>query len=272
MSEKNIIIDTKTPNTLKTLYNDFVKIGINRDDIVLVHSSMSSIGWICGGAQAVITALMETVGSSGTIVMPAHSGDWSDPSGWENPAVSKEWIQTIYDNMPAFDPKISPTRGMGRIAELFRIVPNTIRSNHPLVSFCTNGKYAAYITQNHSLTPQLGMDSPIGKMYNLKTKVLLLGVGYDSCTCFHLAETFINAMPKERVGAAILENGERCWKWFDDYAYNTDDFELIGKEFEEKYNISKGKVGNSECKLFDMKDGVEFAKEWLIKHRFNKQT
>ncbi len=114
------------------------------------------------------------------------------------------------------------------------------------------------------------MESPIGKMYNLKAKVLLLGVGYDSCTSFHLAETLIDKMPKERVGAAILENGKRCWKWFDDYDYDTEDFELIGKAFEEKYNVQKGKVGNAECRLFNMKDGVDFAKEWLIKYRFDK--
>jgi Aminoglycoside N3''-acetyltransferase len=65
-----------------------------------------------------------------------------------------------------------------------------------------------------------------------------------------------------------LDNDERCWKWFDDYDYNTKDFMLIGKEFEENYNVQKGKVGNAECKLFEMKDGVDFAKAWLIKYRF----
>jgi|SRR5665647_1887624 len=125
-----------------------------------------------------------------------------------------------------------------------------------------------HIIEKHPLTPQLGMDSPIGKMFNLKAKVLLLGVGYDSCTSFHLAESLINKMPIKRMGAAILDNGERCWKWFDDYDYSSDDFILIGKDFEKNYIIQKGKVGNAECKLFEMKDGVDFAKTWLIKHRF----
>lgn len=269
MSEKNIITETKKPNTLNTLYDDFMRININNNDILLVHSSMSSLGWVCGGAQTVVTALMKAVGINGTLIMPAHSGEWSDPAEWGNPPVPKEWIQIIYDNMPAFDPKVSPTRGMGRIAELFRTVPNTIRSNHPQVSFSANGKEARSIIENHPLTPQLGMESPIGKMYNLKAKVLLLGVGYDSCTSFHLAETLIDKMPKVQVGAAILENGKRCWKWFDDYDYDTIDFKLIGNEFEENYNVQKAKIGNAECILFDMKDGVDFAKEWLIKHRFD---
>lgn len=270
MSEKNIITATKTPNTVDTLYDDLMRIGINTNDTVLVHSSIASLGWVCGGPQAVISTLIKAVGNNGTLVMPAHSGDWSDPANWGNPAVPQEWMQTIYDNIPAFDPKISPTRGMGRIAELFRTVPNTVRSNHPLVSFCANGKEAMIITENHPLTPQLGLESPLGKMYTLNTKVLLLGVGYESCTSYHLAETLIDIMPKERVGAAILEDGKRCWKWFDDYEYDSEDFALIGKEFEEIHSVRKGKVGNAECRLFDMKAGVDFARTWLLEHRFDK--
>lgn len=270
MSEENIINTTKEPNTINTIYEDLIRLGINNNDILLVHSSLSSLGWVCGGAQTVITALIKAIGNDGTLIMPAHSGEWSDPAGWGNPPVPKEWIQTIYDNMPAFNPEVSPTRGMGRIAELFRTFPKTIRSNHPHVSFSANGRDAISITQNHPLTPQLGMDSPIGKMYKLKAKVLLLGVEYNSCTSFHLSESLIDEMPKERVGASILENGERCWKWFDDYDYDTEDFMLIGKAFEENYNVQKGKVGNAECKLFDMKDGVDFAKAWLTKYRFDR--
>ncbi|HEY5586734.1 MAG TPA: AAC(3) family N-acetyltransferase [Ruminiclostridium sp.] len=267
MSEEKIITTTSEPNTINTIYQDLMRLGINNSDILLVHSSLSSLGWVCGAAQSVIIVLMKAVGSDGTLVMPAHSGEWSDPAEWGNPPVPKEWIQIIYDNMPAYEPEIAPTRGMGRIAELFRTFPNTIRSNHPHVSFCANGRVAMHIIENHPLTPQLGMDSPIGKMYNLKAKVLLLGVGYDSCTSFHLAEALINKMPIKRMGAAMLDNGERCWKWFDDYDYSSDDFILMGKEFEENYNVQKGKVGNAQCKLFEMKDGVDFAKTWLTKYR-----
>ncbi|MDS0524340.1 AAC(3) family N-acetyltransferase [Clostridium sp. SHJSY1] len=267
MSEKNIIETTNRPNTLSTLYDDLLQIGIKDDDILLVHSSLSSLGWVCGGAQTVVTALLKSVGVNGTLVMPAHSGDWSDPAGWGNPPVPKEWIEIIYNNMPPFNPKTSPTRGMGRIAELFRTFPNTIRSNHPLVSFSANGKEAIYITENHYLTPQLGMDSPIGKMYDLNTKVLLLGVTYNSCTCFHLAETFIKNMPKEQVGTALLENDKPCWKWFNDFEYNTEDFELLGRAFEEKHNVRKTIIGNAECRLFNMKEAVDFAKKWLNQHR-----
>lgn len=270
MGERDIINKTEKPNTVATIVEDLKRLGINGNDIVLVHSSLSSLGWVCGGAQAVILALMEAVGKEGTLVMPAQSVDWSDPAQWECPPVPKEWIEIIYDNMPAFQAEITPTRGMGRIAELFRTFPNTKRSNHPQVSFCANGKLANHIVENHPLTPQFGMDSPLGKMYNLDGKVLLLGVGYDSCTSFHLAESLIDEMPKVKMGTSLIEDGLRVWKWFEDYEYDSDDFEVIGKGFEENYFVKEGKVGNATCVVFSIKDGVDFAREWLIKNRFTK--
>jgi aminoglycoside 3-N-acetyltransferase len=157
---------------------------------------------------------------------------------------------------------------MGRIAELFRTIPGTLRSGNPLLSFCANGRLAKQITANHPLTPQLGMDSPLGKLYNLNAKILLLGVGYDSCTSFHLAETMTPGMPVKRMGTALLENGQRVWKWFDDYDYNSDDFEFLGRDFEQNHTVQKETIGNAECRLLDIRDGVDFAKEWLIEHRF----
>lgn len=270
MSERTIISKTKKPITIDTIYQDLIKLGIEEGDILLVHSSLSSLGWVCGGAQSAILALMKALGDDGTLIMPAHSGDWSDPVEWENPPVPKKWIEIIYKNMPAFEPEITPTKGMGNIAELFRKFPDTVRSNHPQVSFCANGKYAKQIVEEHALTPQFGMESPLGKMYKLRAKVLLLGVGYDSCTSFHLAESLIDEMPIKRMGTSISEKGEQVWKWFDDYDYNADDFELIGENFERNSIVIKGKVGNAKCKLFKIEDGVDFAKSWIIKNRFFK--
>lgn len=271
VSEQKTIESTGSVNTVKTIYNDLLALGVKKGDILLVHSSLSSIGWVCGGAQAVVMALQQVIGENGTLVMPAHSGDNSDPAEWENPPVPKEWIQAIYENMPAFDVNLTPTRGMGKIAELFRTLPGVYRSNHPQVSFAALGNHAYDITYNHHLTPQFGMESPLGKMYNLNAKVLLLGVGYDSCTSFHLGEALNDKMPIIRMGAAIIENTKRVWKWFEDFDYDSDeDFDKIGRELEETNKVVVGKVGNAQCKLFDMKSGVDFAKEWIKSNRFSK--
>ncbi len=272
MSEQKVIELTKKVNTVDSIYKDLLKLGIHGGETILVHSSLSSIGWVCGEAQAVVMALQQAIGMNGTLVMPTHSGAISDPAEWANPPVPKEWIPIIYECMPAFEVNLTPTRGMGCIAELFRTLPQVIRSNHPQVSFAALGRFAYDITSNHQLTPQLGMESPLGKMYCLNAKVLLLGVGYDSCTSFHLAEALNNKMPKKRMGAAIIENNKRTWKWFEDFDYNSDeDFQKIGNAFEETNDVFIGKVGNAECKLFDMKDGVDFAKNWIQNNRFGKK-
>ncbi|MDQ0113354.1 aminoglycoside N(3)-acetyltransferase [Paenibacillus harenae] len=267
MSEQDIMERTKSPVTVSGIVEGLRTLGVKEGDKLLVHSSLSALGWVCGGAQAVVQALLQTVGEDGTLVMPAQSSEWSDPAEWGNPPVPHEWIEIIYNEMPAFDPAITPTRGMGRIAELFRTARRTARSEHPQVSFCANGRMAEEIVSDHPLTPQFGMDSPLGKLYSLGTKVLLLGVGYESCTSFHLAEAMLARMPIKRMGTAMLEDGVRVWKWFDDYAYDSGDFDKLGEKFETACVTVKGKLGNADCVLFDMREAVDFGVEWLMNNR-----
>ncbi|WP_267459193.1 AAC(3) family N-acetyltransferase [Caproicibacter fermentans] len=73
--------------------------------------------------------------------------------------------------------------------------------------------------------------------------------------------------PKKNDGAAIEENGRRKWIWFQDYDYNSDDFEKIGCDFEKNNDVCVGKVGNASCKLFHMKNAVDFAKRWIESNR-----
>ncbi|PZD93059.1 aminoglycoside N(3)-acetyltransferase [Paenibacillus sambharensis] len=267
MSEHELIQATEWPVTLSSLKEELDALGVREGDTVIVHSSLSSLGWVCGGPQTVVQALMAAVGSGGTVVMPAQSGDWSDPAGWGNPAVPQEWIEIIYKEMPAFDPAVTPTREMGRIAELFRTFPGTMRSSHPQSSFSANGRQAAYITAEHPLTPQFGEASPLGKLYELDAKVLLLGAGYDSCTSFHLAETQLDGMPEKQMGTAMLEQGERVWKTFTDYAYDADDFADLGADMEGRVAVKLGRIGRAECRLFSVKEAVDYAKAWLADNR-----
>ncbi len=272
MSELSIIESTPFPVTVASLTQDLTRLGVKAGDVLLVHSSLSRIGWVCGGAHAVILALQEVLGPSGTLVMPAHSGQVSDPAAWENPPVPKMWIEEIYAQMPAFDPTMTPTLGMGAIAELFRTTPGTLRSNHPQVSFAAQGPLAEDITRDHPLTPQFGTASPLGRLEAHNAKILLLGVGFDSCTTFHMAEALSPVMPEKQMGAAITLEGRRQWQWFEDYAYDSDDFAQLGADYEAvSGNVVNGKVGNADCKLLSARPAVAFASEWLAKHRFSKR-
>ncbi|MGX5701748.1 aminoglycoside N(3)-acetyltransferase [Bacillus cereus] len=265
MKMNEIVASTQFPNTIETITKDLKALGVEKGMTIIVHSSLSSIGWISGGVVAVVEALMKVVTEEGTIIMPTQSSDLSDPKHWSRPPVPEDWWQIIRDNVPAFDSRITPTRGMGEIVECFRTYPNVVRSNHPLGSFAAWGKHAVEITMNHSLSMSFGEESPLRKIYDLDGYVLLIGVGYDSNTSVHLSEVRSGACELIQVGAPIIENGERVWKEFVEMDYESEKFVEIGVEFERKGTVKNGKIGNATCRLMKQRDIVDFGTEWFRK-------
>jgi len=266
MSEKDIIERSDKVYTRKILKEEFKKIGLIEGMHIIVHSSLSKIGWVTGGAVSVIQALMDVITKEGNIIMPAHSGDYSDPIHWSNPPVPEEWIDDIKENMPAFRKKVTPTRGIGIIPEIFRTFPDVKRSYHPCFSFTAWGKDADYITSEHSLNYGLGDDSPLGKLYELDGYVLLIGADYDRNTSFHLSEIRSGVRDDFANGAPILVEGKRVWKEFKDIEFASDVFNKIGEAFEKENDIIKGKIGLADTKLFKQRTAVDFAKKWLLEH------
>lgn len=262
--EKKIIEMTASPHTRESLAADLRNLGLNPGMTVIVHTAMSRLGWVCGGPVAVIQALMDALTEEGTLVMPAHSGDNSDPAQWENPPVPAEWVPVIRANMPAYDPAWQPTRGLGRLPELFRTLPGVVRSDHPQLSFTAWGRQAGMITENHSLSFSLGEASPLGRLYDLDARVLLLGAGYGSNTSMHLAEYRAGKAGPKRQGSAILVDGERQWVEFDDIDFDDDPFASIGEAYEKEGGaVVIGKVGNAQCRLMPQRSIVDFTARWI---------
>ncbi|WP_042350154.1 AAC(3) family N-acetyltransferase [Bacillus massiliogorillae] len=264
---KRQIKPMKTPNTTHSLIKEFSDLGIKKGMSIIVHSSLKSLGWVCGGPIAVVEALMEVVGEEGTIVMPTHSSDLSEPSYWDNPPVPEEWWETIRAEMPPFDPQTTPTLAMGKIVECFRTYEGVVRSYHPTCSFAAWGKHSHYITSEHSLAFSLCEESPLQKLYNLNASILLIGVGYDNNTSLHLAECFADSCYSCQQGSPIIENNVRVWKEYEDFIYDVEPFNEIGSEFEKNYPVSIGKVGMAECRLIPQKPLVDFATKWLLKRK-----
>jgi aminoglycoside 3-N-acetyltransferase len=264
MSETAVVQKSPHPFTKYLLMKDLQALGVQAGVTLLVHSSLSKIGFVPGGPVAVIQALQTVLTKTGTLVMPAHTSGNSDPAQWQNPPVPAEWQQIIRDETPAFDPHRTPTRKMGAIAELFRTWPDVQRSNHPQDSFAAWGKYAKMITADHQLAFGLGEHSPLARLYDLDGHVLLLGVGHGNNTSFHLAEIRANSAKAIRQGSAVMQNGRRQWQWFDDLDYDSDCFPQIGSDFEQAHPVIIGQVGLAECRLFSQRTAVDYATNWLL--------
>ena len=253
----------------KELLDTFKKIGVMAGQTVMVHCSLSSLGFVCGGAQVVIEALMESVGEDGTLMMPTQSWKNLDPTSgvhWQEP---QEWWQLIRDNWPAYDRDITPTNTMGAVAEMFRRWPGTVRSGHPARSVAAWGRYAEYLTENHDLSNIFGDGSPIGKLYELDGHVLLIGVGYDKNTSLHLADVRADYPGKHNTveSSAIIGNGVRIWKSYETLFVDGEDFNQIGRDFEASCHVAKAALGNGTVTFMRQRELVDFAVRWIGENR-----
>ena len=154
------------------LTDQFRDAGIERGDSILVHSSLRSLGWVDGGAEAVVQALLDAVGPDGTVLFPTLTGSASDSAA----------------NPPVFDARTTKC-WTGAIPEAARQRADAIRSLHPTHSVAAIGKLARWFTSGHELvrTP-CGFGSPYDRLADTGGKIVLLGVTQASSTSFHMAE------------------------------------------------------------------------------------
>jgi aminoglycoside 3-N-acetyltransferase len=257
---------TDLPPTRASLSADLTALGLHAGDTVLVHSSLRAVGWVPGGRVAVVQALLDVLGPAGTLVVPTQTMDNSDPKHWQRPPVPAEWWPVIRENMPAYDPAVWPSRGIGALAESVRTWPKAVRSNHPQASFAAVGPRAAELMATHELDSHLGEGSPLAALERIGAQVLLLGVGYDVCTTFHLAEYRIPS-PKMEHGCAVLTERGREWVTYTDVATNSDDFDKLGAAYEPTATLRRGRVGAADSRLFPAAEAIAFAVHWLRANR-----
>ncbi|KAF2721959.1 hypothetical protein K431DRAFT_284402 [Polychaeton citri CBS 116435] len=255
--------------TVPSLTVNFRDLGLKQGDVLLVHSSFRSIGWVNGGAEAVVRALLDVLGEAGTLVVPTHSSDNSDPANWACPPVLEEHWQTIRDTMLPYDPRTTCTRGMGVIADTVRAWPGALRSAHPQTSFAAVGPQAEVITSEHALDCALGDRSPLAKLEQLKARILLLGVDFDACTAFHLAESRLSPTKIQSSFAATVDGGVRQWVTVQDFDYTDNDFEILGRDLREQrqHDVTVGMVGAAKCTVVSFPTVVAFAQQWFQSHR-----
>lgn len=139
--------------------------GVAPGDLIQVHSSLRSFGFVEGGAEEVVDALLELVEPGGTVMVPTFNH-------------GAEYI---------FDVSASPSYN-GVITETFRRRPQAVRSVHATHAYAAIGPLAEELCAGHLKAGAFGMESPLGKLARRGGWVLLLGVGMNRCTAAHLGE------------------------------------------------------------------------------------
>jgi aminoglycoside 3-N-acetyltransferase len=161
------------------LIKDLEKMGIGKGDTLLVHSSLSKIGYLAEGPKTLVDALLEVVGEQGNILMPTSP----------NAVFQLNYIR----NTPFFDVVNSPSK-TGAITEYFRCLPDSVRSLHPTEPVSAFGPKARYFTDDHfnQLTPY-NSNSPFYKVGEQKGKILYIGVTLANAgTSLHTLEDAVD--------------------------------------------------------------------------------
>lgn len=218
--------------------------GVASGDLIQVHSSLGSFGFVEGGADAVVDALLELVGPGGTVMMPTFN----------------HGAETI------FDVSTSPSYN-GAITEALRRHPQAIRSFHATHAYAAIGPLAAELCAGHLEAGTFGMESPLGKLAQRGGWVLLLGVGMNRCTAGHLGERKAGAHcigwdqePRQirdpQTGAVIPARGD-IWR----NGPCQIEWEPLERRMRERGLIQDGRIG--ECRVMRMKamDVIEVSCE-----------
>jgi len=237
----------------ENMISGFRDLGLKNGDIVLVHSSLKSFGYVEGGADTVIDALLESVGDEGTIMVPTLRG---------KPTDSKE-------NPPVFDVRHTPC-WTGRIPETFRLRKEAIRSLHPTHSVAAIGAKKIILTEgNENSKSPCDENSPYYKNALLKGYIMLIGVDQESNTSIHSCEEIAGVpyhLQKEITEAYVIGyKGERIAvkNRLHDWNKPPTDFNKLDRIFYEKGIMRIGKIGNSIIRLIEADKMFEITIELL---------
>lgn len=265
----------ETPQGLVTgrdLVVQLRRLGVMPGDTVLAHASVRSVGLAVRDASVVVDALHRAVGRMGNIVVPTGTSENSDTSRAHRNLIAEKTeaeVSAYRRNMPGFDRDHTPST-TGALGEALRTFPGAVRSAHPQSSFAAIGPNAEYLMDDHRWDCHLGEYSPLAKLYQMKASVLLIGVGYEACSAFHLAEyRYVKSPPTRMYSCVVSVNGRPEWIKYSDVVLDDGDFAEIGRSLEERKvaAVKIRNVGRAESRLIPMVRAVDYACYWMALNR-----
>lgn len=234
--------------TKEILIQGLKEIGLKKGMKLIVHSSLKSFGTVEGGPDSVIDAIIETIGTEGTLLMPSFNH--GEP----------------YSNGEIFD--VNTTRTInGIIPETFRKRKDVVRSINPTHPFCAWGNNKERYTKDHQKFDAFGIDSPLHRLMEDGGYCMLIGVGYKSNTFHHMVETCEKSPclnPRGEVYPVRLHDGTETkahtWSWRNAGCLITDGaaYAPLMREIEHRIHI-----GNAEVILYKLSDGYRIIADCL---------
>jgi aminoglycoside 3-N-acetyltransferase len=232
--------------TKERLMHDLQRIGLRKGDSVLVHSSLSKIGFVEGGAKTVVDALLETIGNEGTLLFPTF------------PAKGRN--KTHLEEHPFFDIHNTPSQ-MGSVTEYFRKQDGVLRSFHPTDCVAAKGPLAAYYTNSHfgQLTPYNG-NSPFRKLCDKGGKILMLGTTLNgACTNLHTLEDAVDfkfPVYDEKIFDVKMTDAEGNESVMKTKVHNPEysakrNCDALKPMFEKEHVLVNGMIGEAKSMLID---------------------
>jgi aminoglycoside 3-N-acetyltransferase len=260
--------------TRSRLAGDLRALGVRSGAVLMVHTRMSALGWVVGGSETVVRALLDAIGPDGTLVAYAswddhvyHAGEW--------PAAHRE---AYLAEPPVFDVATGEAaRDHGRIPERVRAWPGARRSAHPEASVVALGARADWLTGEHPDDDGYGPRSPFARVVEADGQVLMLGAPLDTITLLHHAEALARGEGKRHVTYRIpvAEEGVVRERTYTDIetSHGAFPYERLGLPEDEFAVIAgealaggigvRGRVGAGDCHLFGARELVGFAVAWL---------
>jgi aminoglycoside 3-N-acetyltransferase len=211
-------------------------LGVERGGVLVVHTAFSKVGPVVGGPRGLVEALQSALGPTGTLVMPSMSDDDDHP----------------------FDVAETPCRSMGVVAEAFWRMHGVLRSDSPH-AFAAIGPRAAEIVAPHPVDVPHGIDSPVGRVYEMAGQVLLLGVGHDANTTVHLAESLAGVRYRADKYVMVWRDGEIVRRDYQETDHCCEMFSKLDGWLDERGSQRRGAVGHGEARLARSRDVVEVA-------------
>ncbi len=264
-------MDSALPLVVKSqLVSDLTGLGVCPGQVVMLHASVKAVGWVVGGPDVVLEALLDVLGPTGTLMMyVGWQEDIEDYGRW-----SPQRQAAYLAECPPFDPATSRAhRKWSILTEYLRTRPGAYRSGNPGASVAAVGARAQWLTEGHPLQFGYGPGSPLAKLYEADGKVLLLGPPLDTVTLLHYSE-HVAAIPHKRIvryKVPLLQDGERVWVGVEEYDTGRgivdweggDYFPAIVSQFVAAGKGQTAMVGAARSYLFDAAALHRFAVEWM---------